>query len=122
MLGEDLMEGAWFWKAPIPKSIKKTKEDSTPLPDPLPLPANYQPDVHLCLAKKIATLSIWIHGKNYAQEQFYLHVRCSTIDLGHFTVVLANFIATFRLYSDNLLQATERTAYMISYLYLYSET
>ena len=27
-------------------------------------------------------------------------VRCSTIDLGHFTVVLANFIATFRLYSD----------------------
>ena len=30
-------------------------------------------------------------------------VRCSTIDLGHFTVVLANFIATFRLYSDNLL-------------------
>ena len=43
---------------------------------------------------------------------------CSTIDLGHFTVVLANFIATFQLYSDNLLQATERTAYMISYLYL----
>ena len=28
------------------------------------------------------------------------------MDLGHFTVVLANFIATFRLYSDNLLQAT----------------
>ena len=40
-------------------------------------------------------------------------MRCSTIDLGHFTVVLANFIATFRLYSDNLLQATERTVYCI---------
>ena len=26
-------------------------------------------------------------------------------------VVLAKFIATFRLYSDNLLQTTERTAY-----------
>ena len=26
-------------------------------------------------------------------------------DLGHFTVVLANVIATFRVYSDNLLQA-----------------
>ena len=25
------------------------------------------------------------------------------MDLGHFTVVLANFIAAFRLYSDNLL-------------------
>ena len=32
-------------------------------------------------------------------------VRCSTMDLGHFTVVLANFIATFRLYSDNLLES-----------------
>ena len=56
------------------------------------------------------------------QRKVYLIVRCSTIDLGHFTVVLANFIAMFRLYSDNLLQSTERTAYMISYLYLYSET
>lgn len=25
----------------IPKSIKRTKEDSTPLPDPFPLPTNY---------------------------------------------------------------------------------
>ena len=33
-------------------------------------------------------------------------IRCLTIDLGHFTVVLANFIATFRLYSDNLLQVS----------------
>ena len=39
-----------------------------------------------------------------------LHLRCSMMDLGHFTVVLANFIATFRLYSDNLLQATEGVA------------
>ena len=39
----------------IPKSIKKTKEDSTPLPDPFPLPTNYRPDVHLCLAKKKMT-------------------------------------------------------------------
>ena len=34
-------------------------------------------------------------------------IRCSTIDLGHFTVVLANFIATFRLYSDNLQALSE---------------
>ena len=36
----------------IPSSIKKTKEDSTPLPDPFPLPTNFRPDVHLCLEKK----------------------------------------------------------------------
>lgn len=35
----------------VPKSIKKTKEESTPLPDPFPLPTNFRPDVHLCLAK-----------------------------------------------------------------------
>ena len=39
----------------IPKSIKKTKEESTPLPDPFPLPTNYRPDIHLCLAKKKMT-------------------------------------------------------------------
>ena len=62
------------------------------------------------------------HAPSIADDKYTRSLRCSTIDLGHFTVVLANFIATFRLYSDNLLQATERTAYMIGYLYLYSET
>jgi len=37
------------------KSIKKTKEESTPLPDPFPLPTNFCPDVHLCLVKKKMT-------------------------------------------------------------------
>ena len=39
----------------VPKSIKKTKEESTPLPDPFALPTNFRPDVHLCLAKKKMT-------------------------------------------------------------------
>ena len=39
----------------VPKSIKKTKEESTPLPDPFALPTNFCPDVHLCLAKKKMT-------------------------------------------------------------------
>jgi len=39
----------------VPKSIKKTKEESTPLPDPFPLPTNFRPDVHLCLVKKKMT-------------------------------------------------------------------
>ena len=38
----------------IPSSIKKTKEDCTPLPDPFP---NFRPDVHLCLEKKTMTKS-----------------------------------------------------------------
>ena len=53
-------------------------------------------------------------------QEFFLEIRCPEYslsvmlpcntytmfdDLGHFTVVLANFIATFRLYSDNLLLA-----------------
>ena len=32
--------------------IPSTKEDSTPLPDPFPLPTKFRPDVHLCLEKK----------------------------------------------------------------------
>ena len=39
----------------VPKSVKKTKEESTRLPDPFPLPTNFRPDVHLCLAKKKMT-------------------------------------------------------------------
>ena len=42
------------------------------------------------------------------QRKVCLIVRCLTIDLGDFMVVLANFIATFRLYSDNLFQAKLR--------------
>ena len=37
----------------VPKSVKKTKEESTPFP----LPTNFRPDVHLCLAKKKMTKS-----------------------------------------------------------------
>ena len=35
-------------------SLSKTQR-KTPLPDPFLLPTNYQPDVHLCLAKKKMT-------------------------------------------------------------------
>ena len=48
---------------------------------------------------------------------YYIVLGCLAIDLGHFTVLFA----TFRLYSDNLFQATEKMAHIISYLYLYSE-
>lgn len=39
----------------VPKMIKKTKEESTPLPDPFPLPQNLRPDVHLALTTKRMT-------------------------------------------------------------------
>ena len=41
----------------IPKLVKKTKEESTPLPDPFPLPKNFRPDVHLALTNKRMTKS-----------------------------------------------------------------
>lgn len=39
----------------IPNIVKKTKEESTPLPDPFPLPKNFRPDVHLALTSKRMT-------------------------------------------------------------------
>ena len=35
-----------------PSVVKKTKEKSTPLPDPFPLPTNFRPDVQLSLSSK----------------------------------------------------------------------
>ncbi len=41
----------------LPSAVKKSKEDSTRLPDPFPLPANFRPDVHICLTNKKMTMS-----------------------------------------------------------------
>ena len=46
-----------FVLAGVPSSVKKTKEDSSPLPDPFPLPTNFRADVHVCLSKKKMTKS-----------------------------------------------------------------
>ena len=40
-----------------PSVVKKSKEETTPLPDPFPLPSNFRPDVHACLANKKMTKS-----------------------------------------------------------------
>ena len=40
-----------------PSVIKKSKEETTPLPDPFPLPSNFRPDVHACLDNKRITKS-----------------------------------------------------------------
>ena len=40
-----------------PSVVKKAKEETTPLPDTFPLPSNFRPDFHACLANKKMTKS-----------------------------------------------------------------
>ena len=51
---------------------------------------------------RINMIAVW---NEVILKYLFPHLLTMFDDLGHFTVVLANFVATFRLYSDNLLQA-----------------
>ena len=69
----------------------------TPLSD---FPAFYRP-----VCKKINHMK-WI--SSLVSCYCVLHIQCLAIDLGHLNQLAKFLFAMFRLYSDNLLQATER--------------
>lgn len=53
--GSDPQDSKGFLLMDIPKTVKKTKEESTLLPDPILLPMNFRPDVHLSVTSKRMT-------------------------------------------------------------------